>query len=109
MNRPIIPGSLDYANGENVNSPYTSRPHDIHYITETKVFTLSGQTDTNCNSALFINTGSTNVSVDGVVIQPGQNFSVDGNRGEILVKTYSFTFASTTANPSLTIVFKRYV
>jgi hypothetical protein len=79
------------------------------YITETKVFNLAGQSDSNCNSILFINTGATNVIVDGVKIQSGQSFAIDGNRGEILVKTYSFNFEDQTKQPNLTIVFKRYL
>lgn len=81
----------------------------IRYITETKIFDLAGQSDSNCNSILFINTGNTPVNVDGIRIQAGQSFAVDGNRGELLVKTYSFSFEDITKNPNLTIVFKRYL
>ena len=79
------------------------------YTTETKVFNLAGQTDSNCNSILFINTGSTGVYVDGVLINSGQSFAIDGNRGEILVKTYSFNFVNQALSPNLTIVYKRYL
>ena len=78
------------------------------YTTETKVFFLTGSTDTNCNSVLFINTGTAAVTIDGVVLQQGQQFRVDGNENEILIKTYYFTFAAGGTN-SLTIVFKRYL
>lgn len=79
----------------------------IQYITDTKIFIQTGQTDTNCNGVLFINTGTASVNIDGVVLQQGQQFRIDGNRDEMLVKTYSFTFA--TGTPQLTVVYKRYL
>ena len=78
------------------------------YTTETKIFSANNQTDTNCNSVLFINTGSVNVNVDNVVLQPSQSLAIDGNRDEILVKVYEFNFTAGT-NPQLTVVFKRYL
>lgn len=78
------------------------------YTTETKIFVLTGSTDSNSNSILFINTGTSSVTVDGIVLQQGQQFRIDGNANEILVKTYYFTFASGGSN-SLTVVFKRYL
>ena len=78
------------------------------YITETKIFTSDNQTDSNCNSLTFVNTGSDNVIVDNVLLQPNQTFSIDGNRDEMCVKVYNFNFV-TTSNPSLTVIFKRYV
>lgn len=78
------------------------------YITETKIFSSNNQTDTNCNSVIFINTGSVNVTVDNVLLQPSQSLAIDGNKDEILIKVYNFNFA-TGSNPQLTIVFKRYI
>ena len=78
------------------------------YITETKIYSANNQTDTNCNSVIFINTGSVNVTVDNVVLQPSQSLTIDGNRDEMNVKVYNFNFAAGT-NPQLTIVFKRYI
>lgn len=78
------------------------------YITETKIYVQSGQTDTNANSVLFVNTGSDNVNIDGLILQPSQSWAIDGNADEILIKVYSFAFV-TTVNPSLTVIFKRFV
>lgn len=78
------------------------------YITETKLFYANNQTDSNCNSIIFINTGSVNVTVDNVLLQPSQSLAIDGNKDEILVKVYQFNFAAG-SNPQLTVVFKRYV
>lgn len=78
------------------------------YITETKIYSANNQTATNCNSIIFINTGSVNCAVDNVVLQPSQSLAIDGNRDEMLVKVYDFNFTAGT-NPQLTIVYKRYI
>ena len=78
------------------------------YITETKIFLTSGSTPSNCNSMLFVNTGTTNVTVDGLLLVPNQSWEISGNRDEINVKTYYFNFASLTG-AGLTIIFKRYL
>jgi len=78
------------------------------YITETKLFYANSQTDTNCNSVIFINSGSVNVSVDNVLLAPNQTLAIDGNKDEMLVKVYEFNFAAG-SNPQLTVVFKRYI
>jgi len=78
------------------------------YVTETKIYSTSGQTDSMCNSILFINTGSNNVTIDGLTLQPSQSWSIEGNRDEMNIHTYPFAFSSTTGS-NLTIIFKRYV
>ena len=78
------------------------------FITETKVFSASSQTDTNCNSVIFVNTGTTNVTIDGFTLTPNQSWNITGNQDEILVKVYSFNFTGSGV-PSLTVLFKRYV
>ena len=78
------------------------------YITETKLFYSNNQTDSNCNSIIFINTGSVNVTVDNVLLQPSQSLAIDGNKDEILEKVYEINF-SAGSNPQLTVVFKRYI
>jgi hypothetical protein len=78
------------------------------YITETKLFYSNNQTDSNCNSIIFINSGGVNVTVDNVVLAPNQTLAIDGNRDEMNVKVYEFNFAAG-SNPQLTVVFKRYI
>jgi hypothetical protein len=80
----------------------------IQYITETKIFSTNTQTDTNANSVLFINTGADKVVIDGLLLQPSQSWSIEGNVNEILVKVYNFQFLSFNM-PSLTVIYKRYV
>lgn len=78
------------------------------YITETKIFAQSSQTDTNCNGLIFVNTGTSNVTIDGFTLTPNQSWNISGNQDEILVKTYNFNFSGVGIN-QLTVLFKRYV
>lgn len=78
------------------------------YITESKIFTSNNQTDTNANSVLFVNTGSVNVIIDGLTLQPSQSWAIDGNENELCIKVYTIQFAAGT-NPQLTVIYKRYV
>jgi hypothetical protein len=78
------------------------------YTTETKVYYQSGSSPSDCNSILFINTGTTNVNVEGLVLTPAQSWSVDGNENEINVKYYNFVFNGV-GNNSLTIIIKRFI
>ena len=78
------------------------------YITETKIFSQSSQTDTNANSIIFVNQGTSNVTVDGFLLTPNQSWNITGNENEINVKVYSFNFSGTGVN-QLTVIFKRYV
>jgi hypothetical protein len=72
------------------------------------LFYSNNQTDSNCNSIIFINSGGVNVTVDNVVLAPNQTLAIDGNRDEMNVKVYNFNFAAG-SNPQLTVVFKRYI
>jgi hypothetical protein len=78
------------------------------YVTETKVYFQSGQTPSECNSIAFINTGTTNVIIEGLVLLPTQSWSVAGNFCEINVKYYNFVFSGV-GNNSLTVIIKRYL
>jgi hypothetical protein len=78
------------------------------YITETKIFSSSSQTDTNANSVIFVNQGTTNVTVDGFLLTPNQSLNITGNLNEINVKVYTFNFSGAGVN-QLTVVLKRYV
>ena len=73
------------------------------FITETKVYQAANSTDTNCNSVIFVNTGTTNVTIDGFTLTPNQSWNITGNENEVLVKVYYFNFSGTGTN-SLTVL-----
>lgn len=78
------------------------------YETITKIYSVSGQTDTLANSLIFLNTGSLPVVIDGIVLQPSQSFSILGNYGEVNTKVYTFRFKGNLQG-ELTVIYKRYI
>ena len=80
----------------------------VKYITETKIVTQNIQVDSNANSLIFYNTGTSNVFVDGIKITPGTSIAITGNVGEMLVKVYDVLFVAP-GNNQLTVIYKRYV
>ena len=81
----------------------------IRFETVTKVYQESGYTISNCNSILFINTGTAKVIVDQQLLLPGQSLSVPGSVGEINIKQYSFQFIYQIGySQSLTVIRKVY-
>jgi len=78
------------------------------FITETKIFYQSGSTPSNANSILFVNTGTTTINIEGLVLTPAQSWSIEGNECEINTKTYYFQFTGVGIN-ALTVIYKKYV
>lgn len=76
------------------------------YITETKVFTQAGSTASNTNAIIFINTGTAVCTVANLELQPGQQLAISGNRDEMDITTYYFTFG-TIGVPALTVLYKK--
>jgi hypothetical protein len=73
------------------------------YNTNDKVFS-------NCNSMLFLNTGTVAVTVLSIVLQPLQQIEIQGNRGEIDTTQYIITFPTpNAAGNQLTVIRKFYV
>lgn len=73
------------------------------YSTNDKVFS-------NCNSTLFLNTGTVPVTILSIVLQPLQQIEIQGNRGEMDTTQYIITFPTpNAAGNQLTVVRKFYV
>jgi len=86
----------------------TGRPFQKYYI-EFKTFYTSQTIQSDCNELTFINTGTTNVYVESVLLYPNQSLRIGGSINEIDTTEYSITFATVinTGN-SLTILRKLY-
>jgi hypothetical protein len=57
---------------------------------------------------IFVNTGTSNVTIDGFTLAPNQSWNITGNADEMNIKVYSFNFSGSGVN-QLTALFKRYV
>ena len=71
----------------------TGRPFQKYYI-EFKTFYTSQSIQSDCNEITFINTGTTNVSIESVLLYPNQSLRIGGSINEIDTTEYSITFAT---------------
>lgn len=71
----------------------------ITFHTAVEIFTASGNTESNFNTADFINAGTSNVSINSIPITPGNSWSSVGNNGEIdKTNQYRIVFSGTGTN-----------
>lgn len=77
------------------------------YYTETRVYYNNGVVPSNCNSIIFVNTGTNPVSVDGLTLQPNQSFAITGNENEINTRSYDISFSGAGSN-GLSVIKKIY-
>lgn len=84
----------------------------IEYTTETQVYYTTGSIESNCNSILFLNTGTVDAIIDGVRLSIGQSLAIEGNENEINIKKYPIFFqdgGSPSDTGNLTIIRKIYL
>lgn len=91
---------------ENSFSKSTGEPLQKYYV-ETKVFYTTANIGSDCNDITFINSGSTNLNIDAVILLPNQSLRISGNRGEIDTTQYNVTFASPSAVGNQLIVIRK--
>ena len=64
----------------------------------------------NANGYVFINYGTSVVSINNVIVlQPSQQFEVTGNTGENTTQRYFVSFGSSTTGNNVVIARKRYL
>lgn len=73
-----------------------------------QVFTGNDYIPTNCNAIYFRNQGTSTVTLNNkLVLQPGQDFSLNGNDGELFSFQWSLMF-STGATNNLLVMWKQF-
>ena len=94
---------------EKVNSISANGKVFQKYYIEVKQFYTSQKVSSDCNDITFINTGSTNVRVQNILLVPNQQLNIAGNEGEIDTTQYDifFTTLISTGN-ELTVIRKLY-
>jgi len=81
----------------------------ISYHTQIEQYSQNTNIQSGFNSAVFINSGSCNLTVNGATIGVGQSLSIDGNAGEIdVTNQYNVIFIVSGVNPQITVVKKIY-
>lgn len=85
------------------------RPFTKYYI-EVNQYYININIASNCSAITFLNYGSNQVTINGVILTQGQQLTIEGNVNEIDQTTYVIQFAgSNAANNSLTVIKKLYV
>lgn len=76
---------------------------------EYQVYRDTAQIPSSCNSIIFKNQGTANVVLDDmVIILPGQVFSISGNAGEILERSFNTIFTGA-GTKELVVISKVYL
>jgi len=91
---------------ENSVSKSTGRPFQKFYI-ETKVFYTSQNISSDCNDITFINQGTTNFTIQDVILLPNQSLRISGNAGEIDTTQYILTFDTLISTGNLCTVIRK--
>jgi hypothetical protein len=93
---------------ENSISKSTGQSLQKYYI-ETKVFYESQNIGSECNDITFINSGTTNFTINDVLLLPNQSLRISGNINEIDTTEYTLVFATSINTGNLcTIIRKLY-
>lgn len=91
---------------ENSVSKSTGRLFQKFYI-ETKVFYTSQNISSDCNDITFINQGTTNFTIQDVILLPNQSLRISGNAGEIDTTQYILTFDTLVSTGNLCTVIRK--
>jgi hypothetical protein len=86
----------------------SGRPYTRFYI-EVKQYYTTANISSDCNTITFINYGSNDVNISGVVLTQGQQLTIEGNVNEIDTTTYQANFStSISVNNNITVIRKLY-
>ena len=79
------------------------------YYNDISIYQIGQYLQSDCSDITFYNTGSNNVSVNGVILLPNQTIQFNCNQNEIDVTKYYFFFIAGTGANQLTVIRKLYV
>ena len=69
-----------------------------HYTPVFIAYNTAQSIPTDCNSIIFINSGTTNAVIENVILAPSQSFVIDGNELEYTTATLQINFTGTGQN-----------
>ena len=78
------------------------------FTEEYQTYNQPSEIRSECNAITFINTGSTNVQINGINLLPGAQLVSLGNEGEYNVTRYRLSFSGV-GNEICTVIRKIYV
>jgi len=69
-----------------------------HYTPVFIAYNTAQSIPTDCNSIIFINSGTTNAVIENVILAPSQSFVIDGNELEYTTTTLQINFTGAGQN-----------
>ena len=78
------------------------------FIEEYQTYNTPSEIRSECNAITFINTGTTNLQINGVNLTPGQQLISEGNEGEFNATRYRLSFSGV-GNEICTVIRKIYI
>jgi hypothetical protein len=69
-----------------------------HYTPVFIAYNTAQSIPTDCNSIIFINSGTTNAVIENVILAPSQSFVIDGNELEFTTATLQINFTGAGQN-----------
>jgi hypothetical protein len=63
----------------------------------------------NCNSLVFINKGTSNLTIENVLLYPSQSLAIEGNYSEYTEQRFFVNFGTSTTGNNCVILRKRYI
>jgi hypothetical protein len=78
------------------------------FIEEYQTYNTPSEIRSECNAITFINTGTSNVQINGINLTPGQQLISEGNEGEYNVTRYRLSFSGV-GNEICTVIRKVYI
>jgi hypothetical protein len=78
------------------------------FIEEYQTYNTPSEIRSECNAITFINTGTSNVQINGINLTPGQQLVSEGNEGEYNATRYRLSFSGV-GNEICTVIRKLYI
>lgn len=78
------------------------------FIEEYQTYNTPSEIRSECNAITFINTGTSNLQINGINLLPGQQLISEGNEGEYNATRYRLSFSGV-GNEICTVIRKIYI
>jgi hypothetical protein len=78
------------------------------FIEEYQTYNTPSEIRSECNAITFINTGTSNVQINGINLTPGQQLISEGNENEYNATRYRLSFSGV-GNEICTVIRKLYI
>ena len=72
------------------------------FVTSNEIVNSNKQVQSNCNTIIFFNQGSSTCTIDQLILTPGMSWSIEGNSNELNQTYYNINFSGNYGNLLIT-------